>query len=204
MVYDLLLEEEKVKPQQVTALHLICAFAFIGAGAIIFRYNFVITMWGLALLIAGIMLLGVILFKNKWVISKKTNPVLRIAELLVALWIAVYSLMQQWKFPVGIFGVLSAAILFALYWERSANKSQSIYIDDEGVKLPVTSRRRFIPWTGIEQVVLRFGTLSIDCVDNRLFQWNIANPEFDNEIFEAYCLAKVEENRSKRRNEEEW
>lgn len=199
MVYDLPVAEEKVQPHQITTLHLVCAIAFMVAGAIIFKYNFEITIWGLALLVAGLLLIIATIAKNSWLTSKRINPVIRIAELVLSAWIAVYSLIQQWKFPTGIFGVLSAAVLFALYWERAAGAGLFIQVHDEGVKLPVTSRRRFIPWTEIEQVVFRFGTLTIDCVDNKLFQWNITNVPADTAEFEAFCLNKVNEHRDKRR-----
>ncbi len=201
MVYDLPLVEEKVKPHQVTTLHLICALAFIGTGAIIYRYNFVITYWGLALLLAGLLLLGATVVKNKWLISAKVNPTIRIIELSIALLVAIYSITQQWKFPIGMFSVLSAAIMFSIYWERKAAGTLYVHVDDEGLRLPVV-RRRFIPWVEVDEVVLRFGTLTINLVDNHLFQWNINDPNFDNEIFEAFCIAKVEENKSKRRNDE--
>lgn len=202
MVYDLPVDEVKVKPHQITTLHLVCALAFMVTGAIIFRYNFIITGWGLALLIIGIALMLATIVKNSWVTNNKITPVLRWVELVIAIIVAVYSIIQQWKFPSGIFGVLSAVLLFALYYERDAGQPMGIHIDDEGVRLPATSRKRFLKWTEVEQIVLRFGTISIDCVDNRLFQWTIADPGFDIDTFEADCRTKVDEYRDKRRNDE--
>jgi hypothetical protein len=201
MVYDLPLVEEKVKPHQVTTLHLISALAFIGTGAIIFVYNYVITYGGLALLIAGMLLLGLTIFKNKWITGSKINPAIRIIELILALCIAVYSALQHWKFPTGIFGALSAAIIFALYWERKTGSTLFVHVDENGLRLPVV-RRRNIPWVDVEQVVLRFGTLTINLADNHLFQWNIEAGNVNSDVFEAFCNAKVEENRGKRRNDE--
>jgi hypothetical protein len=202
MVYDLPLVDEKVKPHQVTSLHLISSLAFIVAGVIIFVYNYTITYWGLALLLTGVLLLAVTVIKNKWATSDKINPALRIAELFIAAWIAIYSATQHWKFPMGIFGVLSAAILFSIYWERPANRALFVHIDREGVKLPVTYRKRFLPWTEIEKIVLRYGTLTIDCADNSLFQWSLADNKVDQGPFESWCSNQVEEHRSKRRSDD--
>jgi hypothetical protein len=202
MVYDLRVEEEKIKPHQVTALHLVCAFAFIGAGAIIAVYNYVIPGWGIGLLAGGTALLGITIFKNKWIVSRKVNVLFRAGELVAAVWIAVYSATQQWKFPEGIFGALAAATLFAIYWESTAEDPILVRIDNEGIKLPFISRKRFLPWVEVEQVTLKFGTLSIDSADNHLYQWSVTMPGFDQEIFDAFCVAKVEENRGKRRNDE--
>ena len=202
MVYDLPVIGEKIKPHQVTALHLLSALAFTGTGALIVIYNYSIPIWGLAILIAGLVLLGITIFKNTWLTKTKANFFARIAEFVIALGIAILSFVQQWKFPMGIFGVLSAAVLFAIFWERAAGQALSIHIDDTGIMLPVTARKRFIPWVVVEEVVLRYGTLSIECLENRLHQWDIADSDIDDEIFMAYCAARVEANKGKRRNDE--
>jgi len=201
MFYDLPLVEEKVKPHQVTTLHLVSALAFIGTGAIIFVYNYVITYWGLALLIAGVLFLGLTIFKNKWITGSAVNQKTRVAELIIAAGIAAYSAVQHWKFPMGMFSVLTLAILFALYWERKKGSTLYVHVDDKGLRLPVV-RRRFIPWVEVDQVLLRFGTLTINLADNHLFQWNIVGSDLDKDLFEAFCHAKVEEYRGKRRNDE--
>jgi hypothetical protein len=121
--------------------------------------------------------------------------------LAIAAIVAIYSATQHWKFPTGMFGVLSAGLLFALYWERKAGGTLYVHIDDTGLRLPVV-RQRSLTWVEVDQVVFRFGTLTINTADNHLFQWNIAIPDFDNEIFEAFCSAKIEENRGKRRNDD--
>jgi len=202
MGYDLSLEEIKVKPHQVTTLHLMSALAFIGTGAIIYVYNYIITLWGAALLAVGVVLLLLTIFKNSWVTGKNTNTLLRIIELAIALLVGIYAATQHWKFPVTIFGILSASLLFGIYWERTSGGTLSIHVDDTGLKLPVTSRQRFLKWTEIEEVVMRFGTLTVNTVDNRFFQWSISNTDIDNTAFEAYCTAFIETNKSKRRNDE--
>ena len=201
MVYDLPLVEEKVKPHQVTTLHLVSSFAFIGAGAIIVIYNYTIPGWGLALLITGILILGLTIVKNKWITSAKVNPAIRILELLIAISVGMYSYFQQWKFPVVIFSILSAALAFSIYWERNSDNILYVHVDDDGLKLPVV-RRRFIPWKEIDNVVFRFGTLTINCLDNHLFQWTIAEQTIDPETFEVFCKRKVDENAKRRRNDE--
>jgi hypothetical protein len=173
---------------------------FIGTGAIIAVYNYDIPLWGGALLAAGIFLLGLTLFKNNW-LTRTANLPVRIAELLIGAAIAVYSLTQGWKFPTGMFGVLSVGILFAMYWERRSGAVLYVHADEEGLRLPVL-RRRNLPWTEVEEVVLRFGILTINCTDNHLFQWTLADNNADPEIFEAFCAAQVEQHRSERRNDD--
>lgn len=205
MVYDLPLVEEKVKPHQITTLHLLCALAFIGTGAIIAIYNYTIPALGLTLLGAGLLLLIMTIVKNKLIISRKVNSVVRVLELLVTLGVVAYSAMhiqeKYWKFPIWIFGALSAAILFALYWERSSGNKLFIHVDDDGLKLPVV-RKRSLPWTEVEQIVYRFGTLTINCTDNHLFQWSIADESINADAFETYCKNKIEEHIDKRRKDD--
>ncbi|MCF8449611.1 MAG: hypothetical protein K9G49_07035 [Taibaiella sp.] len=202
MEFDLPVTGEKVKPQQVTALHLFCALAFVGTGAIIVVYNYEIPRWGGAILVAGITLFVITIFRNKWIVGKKANRMVRIAELLIAGSIAALSFAEQWKFPMGIFSVLTAAILFSLYWERDAGQQLYVHIDEKGVHMPVTSRKRFIAWSEIDQVLLRYGVLSVDCLDNKLYQVDVAGTTADSELFDNFCKNMVAANMDKRRNDE--
>ncbi len=198
MEYELQLVDEKVKMHQVTALHLICSFAFIGAGSIIYLFNDTIKPWGIVVMLAGFSLLALILFKNKTITAPRANNYFHIAELVVTVTLAVYATAMKWVVPQGIFGILSAALIFALFWERKGNAIQYINVSTAGISLPFESRKRSLNWTEVEQVLLRFGTLSIDCVDNRLFQWNVREIPFSANEFEAFCSKLIEENRVKR------
>jgi hypothetical protein len=200
MVYELPLVEVKVKPHHITTLHLVCALAFIGAGAIIAVYNYAIPLWGAALLFAGLVLLYITIARNKWATAPKTNQLLRIAELAVSLTMAIYSLVQQWKFPIGMFGALSAALVYALFWERSSGSALKITVDENGITLPENSRKKFISWPEVEQITMRFGTFTVDCLDNRLFQWTIGEMKIDTNDFEAYCNKLIQDSIGNRQN----
>jgi len=54
----------------------------------------------------------------------------------------------------------------------------------------------------IDQVLLRYGVLSIDCIDNKLFQFDVSSNTADAELFEAFCKAQVENNIGKRKTDE--
>lgn len=199
MTFDLPIKGDKVRPQQVTALHLFCSLAFIGTGAIIYVYNFHITYWGLALLLAGLLMAALTIARNKWVTGTYVNLAFRAVELLISLAILTLSLIEQWKFPIGIFGVLSAAIVFSIFWERGAGQQLYVRIDEAGLHMPVTSRKRHIAWQDVERVLLRYGILSIDCVGNKLFQVEVSGKsDLDNEIFEAFCDAQIAAGKEKR------
>lgn len=202
MVFDLPVSGAKVKPQQLTALHLFCGLAFLGTGAIIYVYNFELTYWGLCLLLFGLGLIAVTVARNKWLTSSSINMAARVVELLVALAIGVLSYSEQWKFPMLIFTVLVAVIVFSLYWERGAGQQLYVSVDETGVHMPVTSRKRFVAWAEADQVILRYGVLSVDCVDNKLFQFNVPAAAVPQDDFNAYCARQVEDNIPNRRKDE--
>jgi len=198
MTFELTLPEERVKPHQVTALHLMAALAMIGAGAVMRRFYAPAGVWSLILAGAGVLLLLASLFRNKWLVGSGANRILRILELLIVGGLAAFFTYKHWTPPAVMFGVLTAAVLFSLFWEKQAGAGQTIRIDEQGIKLPITSRRRSINWHEVEKVILRFGILTIDCEDNRLYQWNIKTADFDLDTFTAFCFAHIEAGRKKR------
>lgn len=203
MVFELPITEQKVKAHQVTALHLLVALASIGAGAVLFRYYEPAAIWSIALIVVGVVLLLVSMFRNKWLLRKNINRVVRVFELMAMLCLASFAAIQEWTPPAIMFGVLSAAVLFAIIWENQGDGSLKILVDDDGVKLPVTSRKRFVAWQDIDQLLLKFGTLTINCSDNRLFQWVIGSINFDKEQFEDFCAKKIAEGHLKR-DKNDW
>lgn len=198
MEYQFAVNEEKVKPHQMTALHLICALTFTGAGAITAIYNYTIPYFGGFVLVCGLLVLGVTMFRNRWLLQPARNQAWRIGESVVAGMMAGVSFYEHWKFPMWIFLVLGACLVFALFWERTAADQLSVWIDDQGIKLPVTARKRYLDWHEVEVVVVRFGTLSINCADDRLFQYTLKGTFADREEIEKYCALQVEANKHKR------
>ena len=198
MHFDLPLAEEKVKQRQVITLHLIVSFALMTTGLfLLLLKSFFSTLpaekvaslmsftiskgWGIVILLAGMGLMAVILAKSRWLTDKKVNRTVRAVELMVILSLSAFAVMNELYTPALLYGLIAAAILFAIYWESVSDNTLYIHINDKGIKLPLTSRKKFVEWWEIEQVLLRFGILTIDCHDNRLFQWNIGSVNFDKE-----------------------
>src|SRR5690348_10962230 len=107
MVFELPITEQKVKAHQVTALHLLVALASIGAGAVLFRYYEPAAIWSIALIVVGVVLLLVSMFRNKWLLRKNINRVVRVFELMAMLCLASFAAIQEWTPPAIMFGVLS-------------------------------------------------------------------------------------------------
>lgn len=197
MTFELLLADGKVKPQQITALHLMAAFALLGTGSVFYFFYSPMELWGLTLLVAGLALVSVTIVKNKWVMKPEVNRVLRIFELMACLCLASYMAINGIWVPVAMFGILSAVLVLAFVWERGSGE-QYIYVSEEGIKLPMASRKRFIDWRDVDNVIYRYGTMTVECDGNRLYQWSIKKTRFDNAEFEKFCSKQAEANREKR------
>lgn len=148
-------------------------------------------IFGLVCVLAGLIVLVIAVFNKKWLRRPRANLVLRITELIILLGSTGAFYLFGWHIPAAMFGVLSLAVLFALFWEQSGSKGQAVLIDDAGVHLPFAFRGRTLPWWEIEQVLLRHGVLTVDCFDNHLYQWNVQPPAFSPAAFEEDCTARI-------------
>lgn len=214
MAFEIPLAEQKVKSHQVTALHLIAGFALLAFSAIgLLVNNTVMTLPGSAPIeqqeitiqqfdnidigLSAVMGISAIIlfagmFRNKWLRKPANNRIFRILELIVLAAISIFMLTKQYNVPAALFGLLAATIVFSLFWESGKKTNTSVLFTDSGTKLPVTSRRRHLNWHEIEQVLLRHGTITINCIDNRLYQWITTKHDTDVNAVEAYCNAMIE------------
>lgn len=192
MSFVLPLKENRVKPHQITALHLILALAFTATGAV-FHWIYSASLWGIGLMILGGLLLVVSLFTNRWLLRPSINRTIRIGELLISLCVLSYSVINKMYFPAAMYALFGSALLFALLWEGNKAKKQVIQITVDKIKLPVTARRKNIEWFEIEKVILKYGTLTVNCVDGRMFQWTIDAYDFEDNLFQEFCEQQVNE-----------
>lgn len=223
MVFEIPLTEQKVKPHQVTALHLVVGFALLAWSAIALLINNIVfpipnaensatqsitieqsstldIIGGVVMAVSFIIIIAS-LFRNKWLRGTTVNQAFRIIELLLLIGIAIHLLMIVFTVLAMVFGLLAGTIIFSLFWEGSKDKTLTVTVNDKGISLPM--RRKSILWTEVETTLLRHGTLTVNCTDNRLFQWVTSNHNIDHEIFEAYCLAQIEAAK-KNRKQDNW
>ena len=218
MVFDLPVTEEKVKSHQITALHLIVALALFTSGVLfyfmylLFAYTIyketsehtlqMVRMEGVVTAVLGILLFAVIVVKNKWLVKPANNRAIRIGELLVVACISIYTFTVHMPAPGSTFAILAAVLVFAIYWEAKAGKPNYVYVDEQGIRLPSTSRKRSLEWWEIDEVMLKYGTLSIECMENRLYQLSINPVQFDMKQFDTFCTERIRESADKRKKNE--
>src|SRR5690606_17000984 len=140
----------------------------------------------------SIVILFAALFRNKWLRKPSINKVFRIGELLILAAAAIYLLTLNLTVPAVVFGILAATMIFSLTWETGKDTRLYVQVRDQGISLPVTSRRRSVAWLEVEKVLLRHGTITINCVDNRMYQWVTAANDINVVEFEAYCDALIQ------------
>lgn len=216
MTFELPLSEERVKSYQVTALHLFVAFILVVTAAVVLAGYYSVSRMelekamqfrtllyygqaaGLALMIVGLGLLSIILFKHRTLSNSPVgNLILRIFELLLLIGLMVLSIISHVTVPAIVYGVLAATVVFAIYWERMAGNPLIIKVDQSGIRLPVNSRRRSINWVDVDYVLLRFNTLTLNMHDNSMMQYSVGNIDFEKEIFDVYCIRQIEKAKEK-------
>lgn len=224
MTFEIPLAEQKIKPHQVTALHLMAGFALVAAGAFIIfvfltlmlipfswekmaRANAVnihtILFPEYIMLATGLVILFLAFFRNKWLLKPRNNRIIRIVELVLCVVIAGYSLYNTAMVLAGIFGVLTGAIVYSFFAEQAGGQQARVVIDEGGIRLPAMVRRRHINWAEVEKLLLRHGTLTISCIDNKLYQWITTPNDTDSDTIEAFCDAHIEAAK-KDRKKYEW
>lgn len=211
MTFDIELTGNRYQPRQVTFLHLITGFALTGIGA--FTFLLADTDWirtvfhkpflpanllGTISLAYGLLVLFLTFFRNVWLQQPKNSKLMRTIHFITGMVLTIIFLLSQWWLAGGIAGVVALANLFALFYEQKASAALTVHFSEQAILLPATSRRKQLVWTEVERVLLRHGTVTIDCTNNFLYQWNYKDTGIDVWLFEEFCKAQIENNRSKR------
>ncbi|MBS1773246.1 MAG: hypothetical protein JST82_10310 [Bacteroidetes bacterium] len=221
MTFIIPLTETRVKPHQVKALHMFVAFILIVAGAVLLMSAYVTTKMpleeamkyprmyqygqatGLGIIGFGAAILILLIAKNKWLKNPINNLMVRIAELLFLIVLSVGAIIVHRYVPAAVFGVLCATIVFAIFTEMKQNEPLQITIDNDGIRLPFSVRRRLIDWADVDYVIFRFGTLTVNMHNDSMMQWNIGDTTFEKEVLDVFCIQQI--NKAKeRRDKNDW
>lgn len=203
MQFEIPIIEERGKKSYIITLHLLVCFLLIVTGIFEvllhlffaktagakFPHFTLLKIGGVLTFILGLALLSIIIFKNKWLIKPTVNKTLRITEFIIFISFALVAWNYDVQYPALIFGITAAALLYGLYWENQAI-DKKVIIGEKGISLPKAGRN-FLHWQEVQRVLLRHGIITIDCLDNHLFQWNIQSFSFDEEIFSEFCKAQI-------------
>lgn len=200
-MYQIILEGKQIKKNQVTGMHMMAGLLLIVMGFLTWlvpngvkqeQFAF-LNYVGLGYLSFGILIIIICIFFNKKVIQTRGNDVLRVLEFISLGAILIYALVQQWYMPAGYSAAALIGITLALYWEKAGKLTRKATFDDEGIQIPRFGRNSELAWQDISRVILKHNILTIDCNNNKLFQFSVdkENKTIDNQAFEEYCAIQI-------------
>ncbi|HQE12120.1 MAG TPA: hypothetical protein PLQ78_05190 [Flavipsychrobacter sp.] len=204
MHFEIPIEDTRGKRSYILLLHLAVCFLLIITGVMEFLlyvffaktagdkfHYFHLLKWGGPMtFILGIALLGLLIVKNRWFGNHPMNRVIRIIELILFSGFAFIAWKLQVTYPAAMFAIIAGCLFFAIFWEAPTGE-RKVIINEKGILLPKANGNLSLNWYEIEQVILRYGIITIDCLDNRLLQWNIKSISFDEASFHEFCKAKI-------------
>lgn len=204
MQFEIPIEEARGKRSYIISLHLVVCFLLIVTGIFEFIlylffsksagdkfHYFHLLKWGGPLTtLLGLILLGFLIFKNQWLNNMAVNRTVRIAELVLFAVFALAALKLDVVYPAAMFGIIAACLLLAIFWETK-NGERKVMINEDGILTPKATGYQQLHWYEVQNVILKFGIITIDCADNRLLQWNTKPFPIDEELFKDFCAAKI-------------
>lgn len=199
--------------RQSTFLYLLNGFTMTGMGAFsyllgntgwvksVFHPSIVPVGWlSIGLIIYGLILLYAVFFRNRqWLQQASSAKWMRLFCIIANLKVSILFLLSNWWLAAAIAALLLGAQVFALILQRKIGQPLSTTFATDQIILPASARRRTLAWTEVNRVLLRHGILTIDCVNNVLYQWPIDQmPAFSADELEAFSIAQIELAKPKR------
>jgi hypothetical protein len=208
-MYQFTLEGKGVKRNQVTGMHLMAGLLLLVMGLLTWlvpdavkQTEFSFLNWaGLLIAFTGAIIIFLSIFYNKKLIQSNFNFVLRLIEIVAMGAILIYSLLKEWYLPAAYSAAATLGILLAYYWEKTEKKDQVLVCDDNGIS--IDAKHRF-SWQEIQNLRLRHNILTIDCHNNKLYQYKLTGnyQQTDRETFESYCSIQIQA--KKHLKQKEW
>lgn len=214
MQFILPVQEDGVSQRHATTLHIMLAFLLFGIGAAaigLFWFTSVspafqqhggaykpFIFFGIAALLGAACIILLSVFQKNWMRQERNSLIFRGVEFILLAVSSVLFFINKWNMPAALFGIMALVVIFAIIRERNQAKAGNITIDAGGVRL----RGRKIDWKDIENVLFRFGTLTVEMKGNKIIQQNIgatttdgkALEHFSREMIETHKVAAVAEN----------
>lgn len=199
-MYKIKIKNTLLKNNQVTSLHIMVALIFIILGALAIAVpgrfapeaDVYIKTIGAVILITGISLIVVTMFFNKKIIQTKYNKIIRYIELTLLIGLMIYTLKNQWYLPFAYVLSTLLGIVFAILWEKYAEKDHYINITEEDIIIPGFFKNKHLAWSEIGRVLLKHGLITIDCRNNKLYQFPALEHSGTKEEIERFSKERIE------------
>ncbi|RYD52852.1 MAG: hypothetical protein EOP52_01520 [Sphingobacteriales bacterium] len=187
--------------RQTLALHLLISFVLFAVGIFCLvmywftgispNFKMAIGAFGFfgALCFAG----GIAVYALSISVVRRARyaTLLRVLELLLLAGGAVLFFLNDWIVPAVLSGILAGLAIVAALYEIKTPADTVIQISGEGVFRKAGLKSTHLRWRELQQVLYRRSILTIDCVDNRLYQYPVQAPQIDGPLFEAFCADQI-------------
>ncbi len=205
MEYILYLKDKKVKQQHIITAHLIAVFVLLVVGVFFELASFVVKKINLSVainnsslmqigtstIIISLVILAATIFKTKWMMKPKIGLFFRVFEISIIGILSMHFFQLNLPTPAILLLLVIGMIVFALFWENQSDQMLKVVLSETGILLPMTSRKKKLQWSEVDQVLVRFNTVTINCADNRLFQWVLYNQDIDIEGLHQFSKQQI-------------
>src|SRR5690554_907972 len=132
-MYEIPIQNQLLKTNQITAMHMMVAIIFIILGAItssvpkdiVDTYDTYINIYGYIMLSLGIVIIILSVFFNKKIIQSKYNSILRFIEVIVLISILIYTFVNSWYLPFTYATTTLLGVIFAIIWEHHGDRKST-------------------------------------------------------------------------------
>lgn len=172
-------------------IHLLAAFLMIANAWGDFNQptpNLFFTVTQLAA--AFIVILFVVAGKKLFVEWMNSNGLFRIIEALIFLYAAWYFSSRMNMNLMSITQMAAAAgLLFLFFTERKIFHPTNVRMDEKGIYTPNNMADRFIPWSSVENMLVKSDYISINTTKNQFIQFEISSilSEAQMDAANAFC-----------------
>ncbi|XVJ65507.1 MAG: hypothetical protein HEQ40_04835 [Lacibacter sp.] len=123
-------------------------------------------------------------------VHSRLNSILRVIQGLAFLYAAWYFFSIMNLTMMSLMQLLAAAgLLLLLITERKIFSNPAVRLDEKGIYTPNTPKDRFIPWSDVENMLIRNDYISINTLKNQFIQYetNIILSELEMDEMNAFC-----------------
>lgn len=203
-------------------LHLLVVFTLVATGAFLITYQAVWRMlrpeervglyklegggsasW--AIIGCGLALMVVVVIGRRTLRRRFISVGLRVVEAIVMVGFGIAALRHGMNMPAVLYGLVGLAIIYSFIQEHFSGREVAVLIDANRLHVPLGARSRTLRWQEVRRVLLQHGVLTIDCVDNRLYQWNVAKKDQpETGTFQEFCFERIHAAKPLRRKSADW
>ncbi len=152
-------------------------------------------LWFVIIQVAGALMCILFAFAGKKIFpaTGKTNALFRLMEAFIFFYSAWYFSSKMNMNLMGFTQVAAAAgLLFLFFTERKIYNAAVIKIDDKGLSAPNNLTDRFLPWSSIDNMLVKNDYISINTKKNQFIQFetNIILSELQIDEINGFCRLK--------------